>query len=77
MRYRTTLAATATFMNVTASNRASTALTTTTADPYAPFAANMDRGDFREHADNSQYSEKYSALGFRIGVNYVIYSMSH
>ena len=38
---------------------------------------NMDLGDYWEHADNPLYPEKYSALGFRIGVNYVIYSMTH
>jgi hypothetical protein len=38
---------------------------------------NMDLGDSWEHADNPQYPEKYSALGFRIGVNYVTYAMTH
>jgi hypothetical protein len=38
---------------------------------------NMDLGDSWEHADNPQYPERFSALGFRIGVNYVIYSMTH
>jgi hypothetical protein len=38
---------------------------------------NMDLGDSWEHADNPEYPEKYSALGFRIGVNYVVYSMTH
>jgi hypothetical protein len=38
---------------------------------------NMDLGDSWEHADNPLYPEKFSALGFRIGVNYVIYSMTH
>ena len=38
---------------------------------------NMDLGDSWEHADNPRYPEKYSALGFRIGVNYVIYAMTH
>jgi hypothetical protein len=38
---------------------------------------NMDLGDSWEHADNPEYPEKYSALGFRIGVNYVIYAMTH
>lgn len=38
---------------------------------------NMDLGDSWEHADNPAYPEKYSALGFRIGVNYVLYSMTH
>jgi hypothetical protein len=38
---------------------------------------NMDLGDSWEHADNPEYPEQYSALGFRIGVNYLIYSMTH
>jgi len=38
---------------------------------------NMDLGDSWEHADNPLYPEKFSALGFRIGVNYVIYAMTH
>lgn len=38
---------------------------------------NMDLGDSWEHADNPEYPEQYSALGFRIGVNYVIYAMTH
>jgi len=38
---------------------------------------NVDLGDSWEHADNPSYPEKYSALGFRIGVNYVIYAMTH
>ncbi len=38
---------------------------------------NMDLGDSWEHADNPQYPEKYSALGIRIGVNYVAYAMTH
>jgi hypothetical protein len=38
---------------------------------------NMDLGDSWEHADNPEYPEQYSALAFRIGVNYLIYSMTH
>jgi hypothetical protein len=38
---------------------------------------NMDLGDSWEHADNPAYPEKFSALGFRIGVNYVTYAMTH
>jgi Domain of unknown function (DUF4159) len=38
---------------------------------------NSDIGDSWEWADEPQYPEKYSALGIRIGVNYVIYSMTH
>lgn len=38
---------------------------------------NMDLGDSWEHADNPAYPEKYSALGIRIGVNYIVYAMSH
>ena len=38
---------------------------------------NVDLGDSWEHADNPLYPEKYSALGIRIGVNYIVYSMTH
>ena len=38
---------------------------------------NMDLGDSWEHADNPEYPEKYSALGIRIGVNYVTYALTH
>jgi len=38
---------------------------------------NMDLGDSWEHADNPSYPERFSDLGIRIGVNYVIYSMTH
>jgi hypothetical protein len=40
-------------------------------------AFNSDIGDSWEWADDPKYPEKYSALGIRIGVNYVIYSMTH
>jgi hypothetical protein len=38
---------------------------------------NMDLGDSWEHADNPLYPERYSALGIRIGVNYIVYAMTH
>jgi len=38
---------------------------------------NMDLGDSWEWADDPRYPEKYSALGIRIAVNYVIYAMTH
>jgi hypothetical protein len=38
---------------------------------------NMDLGDSWENADDPEYPEKYSALGIRIGVNYIIYAMTH
>ena len=38
---------------------------------------NMDLGDSWEHADNPEYPQQFSALGIRIGVNYVVYSMTH
>jgi hypothetical protein len=38
---------------------------------------NMDLGDSWEHADNPLYPEQYSALGFRIGIDYLIYAMTH
>jgi hypothetical protein len=38
---------------------------------------NMDLGDSWEHADNPEYPAKFSDLGIRIGVNYVVYAMTH
>ena len=38
---------------------------------------NSDVGDSWEWADDPGYPEKFSALGIRIGVNYVVYAMSH
>jgi Domain of unknown function (DUF4159) len=38
---------------------------------------NMDLGDSWEHADDPEYPAKYSDLGIRIGVNYLVYSMTH
>ncbi len=37
----------------------------------------MDLGDSWEHADNPRYPEQFSALGIRIGVNYITYAMTH
>jgi hypothetical protein len=39
--------------------------------------ANCDLGDSWEYADDPEYPEKYSALGIRIGVNYILYGMTH
>ncbi|MBM3736430.1 MAG: DUF4159 domain-containing protein [Acidobacteria bacterium] len=38
---------------------------------------NSDLGDSWHMADDPRYPEKYSSLGMRLGINYVIYSMSH
>lgn len=38
---------------------------------------NMDLGDAWEWADHPAYPEKYASLAYRIGVNYIIYAMSH
>jgi hypothetical protein len=38
---------------------------------------NMDLGDAWEWADDPRFPEKYSALAIRIGVNYVVYAMTH
>ncbi len=37
----------------------------------------MDLGDSWEHADNPQYPEKFSAMGMRIAINYIVYAMTH
>jgi hypothetical protein len=38
---------------------------------------NSDVGDSWEWADDPRYPEAFSALGMRIGVNYVVYSLTH
>jgi len=38
---------------------------------------NMDLGDSWEWADDPSYDEKFSAMGFRIAANYLVYSMTH
>jgi hypothetical protein len=38
---------------------------------------NSDLGDSWEWADAPEYPERYSALGIRIGVNYITYAMTH
>ncbi len=38
---------------------------------------NMDIGDAWEWADLPEYPEQYASLAYRIGVNYVIYAMTH
>ena len=38
---------------------------------------NSDVGDSWEWADEPRYPERLSALGIRLGVNYVVYAMTH
>jgi hypothetical protein len=38
---------------------------------------NSDLGDAWEWADDSKYPEKFSDLAIRLGVNYVVYAMTH
>lgn len=38
---------------------------------------NMHLGDAWEWADMPQYPEKFSSLAYRIGMNYIIYGMTH
>ncbi len=38
---------------------------------------NMDLGDAWEHADKPWYPEKCTSLAYRVGINYIIYSMTH
>lgn len=38
---------------------------------------NMDIGDAWEHADTPRYPEKMTALGYRFGVSYILYAMTH
>jgi hypothetical protein len=36
-----------------------------------------DLGDSWEWADDPRYEERFSALGIRIGVNYMVYALTH
>ena len=38
---------------------------------------NMDLGDAWEHADWPQYPERWASLAYRVGVNFIIYAMTH
>ncbi len=38
---------------------------------------NMDLGDAWEWADLPEYPEKYASLAYRVGVNYIVYAMTH
>ena len=38
---------------------------------------NSDLGDSWEWSDDRRYPEKFAGLGLRIGVNYVVYAMTH
>jgi len=38
---------------------------------------NMDLGDAWEWADHPRYPEPYASLAYRVGINYIIYSMTH
>ncbi len=38
---------------------------------------NMDMGDAWEHADDPDYPQPLTALAYRFGINYVLYTMSH
>jgi hypothetical protein len=38
---------------------------------------NSDIGDAWEYADDPRYPEKFSGLAIRLGVNYIVYSMTH
>jgi hypothetical protein len=38
---------------------------------------NMDLGDAVEHSDTPGYPERYSAIGMRTFLNYILYSMTH
>jgi hypothetical protein len=38
---------------------------------------NMDLGDAWEHADTPEYPQPMTALAYRFGINYLLYSMTH
>jgi len=38
---------------------------------------NVDLGDAWEWADIPEYPEKFSSMAYRLGINYIVYSMTH
>jgi len=38
---------------------------------------NQDLGDAWEWADHPQYPEKWASMAYRMGINYIVYSMTH
>ncbi len=38
---------------------------------------NMDVGDAWEWADHPQYPERYASLAYQLGINYVMYALTH
>ncbi len=38
---------------------------------------NMDLGDAWEWADLPEYEERYTSMAYRLGINYIIYAMTH
>jgi hypothetical protein len=38
---------------------------------------NMHIGDAWEHADDPRYPERFSSFAYRMGINYIIYAMTH
>ena len=61
----------------TAWNRAGGRFSMTRARIQVAICHNMDLGDAWEWADSPDYPEKYASLAYRIGINYIVYSMTH
>jgi hypothetical protein len=38
---------------------------------------NMDLGDAWEWADHPRYPERYASLAYRVGINFIVYAMTH
>ena len=38
---------------------------------------NMDLGDAWEWADDPRYPEPWASMAYRVGVNYIVYAMTH
>ena len=38
---------------------------------------NVDLGDAWEHADMEEYASAHTSTAYRLGVNYMIYSLTH
>jgi hypothetical protein len=45
--------------------------------PVVMINFNTDLGDAWEHADNPRYPHLYSGFAYRMGINFIVYAMTH
>jgi hypothetical protein len=43
----------------------------------AAICFNQDNGDAWEWAEHPRYPERYASQAYRMGINYIVYAMTH